>query len=93
MSLAPRRSCQMAALAMAMNAKCGPVYRDEVARLALLAVLIEEDDPLREACFAFARIACSDFPRSGAVALAGAELQRAIERSTWLEVDARGGGV
>ena len=85
MSRDPRRACQMAALALGMYAKVGPVWRPEVADLVLLAVVLEEADTLREACFTFARTACC----VGGVkrlAEAGEELRRAVERSTWPDV-------
>ena len=78
----------MAAVALGMNAKVGPVWRSEVAELVLLAVVLEEADTLRAACFTFARTACG-VGGVMRIAEAGEELRRAVERSTWPDVPAQ----
>jgi hypothetical protein len=91
MSREPRLACKFAALALAMNARVGPVYRTEVADLVLRAVLLAEGDVLRDACITFAREVIGGLESPGRVARAGEALQRDVERAGWPDIDPRAG--
>lgn len=81
----PRRACRFEALALALRARTGMLWRCDVAVLQALCEPLEPDDQLRPAVVEFAACWGRDRWNRLAMAEAGAALQRAVERAGWPE--------